>query len=225
MPIRLNLTVEGQTEETFVRRVLAPHLGLRSVGAYVRCVTTGRKRGVKFRGGMTPYPRVKKEMERWMKEDKGDDARFSTMFDLYQLPPDFPGYEEASRTGDPYKKVKLLEVSLSNDLGDIRFIPYIQLHEFEALLLSDPKKLDSQFDDSYAVERITALVSQFSSPELIDDGIETAPSKRIATAIPAYVSMKASAGPLVAERIGLQTMRVKCCHFGEWLSKLEGLAI
>ena len=144
---------------------------------------------------------------------------------LYQLPPDFPGYEEASRTGDPYKKVKLLEVSLSNDLGDIRFIPYIQLHEFEALLLSDPTKLDSQFDDSYAVERITALVSQFSSPELIDDGIETAPSKRITAEIPAYESMKRSVGPLVAERIGLQTMRAKCFHFGEWLSKLEVLAV
>ncbi len=225
MAIRLNLTVEGQTEETFVRRVLAPHLGLRSVGAYVRCVTTRRKRGVKFRGGMTPYPRVKKEMERLMKKDKGDDVRFSTMFDLYQLPTDFPGYEEAIRTRDPYERVKILEGSLAKDMGDSRFIPYIQLHEFEALLLSDPKQLDSQFDDSDAVERITVLVSQFSSPELIDDGIETAPSKRIATEIPAYASMKASAGPLVAERIGLQTMRAKCCHFGEWIRKLEGLAV
>ena len=225
MPIRLNVTVEGQTEETFVRRVLAPYLGLLSVGAYVRCVTTRRKKGIKFRGGMIPYPRVKKEMERWMKEDRGDDARFSTMFDLYQLPTDFPGYEEASRSEDAYEKVKLLEGSLANDMGDSRFIPYIQLHEFEALLLSDPQKLDSQFDDSDAVERITALVSQFSSPELIDDGIDTAPSKRITAAIPAYESMKRSAGPLVAERIGLQTMRAKCCHFGEWLSKLERLAI
>ena len=225
MPIRLNLTVEGQTEETFVRRVLAPYLGLLSVGAYVRCVTTRRKKGIKYRGGMIPYPRVKKEMERWMKEDRGDDARFSTMFDLYQLPTDFPGYEEASRSGDPYEKVKLLEGSLAKEMGDSRFIPYIQLHEFEALLLSDPKKLDSQFDHSNAVERITMLVSQFSSPELIDDGIETAPSKRIAAEIPAYASVKRSAGPLVAERIGLQTMRAKCCHFGEWIRKLEVLAI
>ena len=225
MPIRFSVTVEGQTEETFVRRVLAPYLGLLSVGAYVRCVTTRRKKGIKYRGGMIPYPRVKKEMERWMKEDRGDDARFSTMFDLYQLPTDFPGYEEASRSGDPYEKVKLLEGSLAKDMGDSRFIPYIQLHEFEALLLSDPKKLDSQFDDSDAVERITMLVSQFSSPELIDDGMETSPSKRIATEIPAYASVKRSAGPLVAERIGLQTMRAKCCHFGEWIRKLEVLAV
>ena len=139
--------------------------------------------------------------------------------------PTFQGYEEASRTGDPYERVKLLEGSLAKDIGDSRFIPYIQLHEFEALLLSDPKKLDSQFDDSDAVERITVLVSQFSSPELIDDGIETAPSKRIAAEIPAYASVKASAGPLVAERIGLPTMRAKCCHFGEWIRKLEVLAV
>ena len=125
-----------------------------------------------------------------MKEEQGRRfARFSTMFDLYQLPTDFPGHEKASRTEDPYEKVKLLEDSLAKDLRDSRFIPYIQLHEFELgiVAVGPQKNKDSQFDDSDAVERITVLVSQFSSPELIDDGIETAPSKRIATEIPEHM--------------------------------------
>lgn len=36
--------------------------------------------------------------------------------------------------------------------------------------------------------------------------------------------MKASAGPIVAEKIGLPTLRLKCEHFREWLGKLERLA-
>ena len=60
------------------------------------------------------------------------------MFDLYALPADFPGYAEARREVDPYGKVRILEDALGNDIADRRFIPYIQLHEFEALILADP---------------------------------------------------------------------------------------
>ena len=78
---------------------------------------------------------------------------------------------------------------------------------------------------TYADEIIRNPLASPSVKDMIDDGIETAPSKRIAAEIPAYASVKASAGPLVAERIGLQTMRAKCCHFGEWIRKLEVLAV
>jgi len=61
------------------------------------------------------------------------------------------------------------------------------------------------------------------SPELIDDGHDTAPSKRIARLIPEYAGMKASAGPLIAAKIGLAAIRQRCSHFDEWLKKLESL--
>ena len=67
------------------------------------------------------------------------------MFDLYALPVDFPGFEDAARTNQPYQRVQTLEDALGMDIADPRFVPYIQLHEFEALLLSDPSMLDSQF--------------------------------------------------------------------------------
>ena len=68
------------------------------------------------------------------------------------------------------------------------------------------------------------MTSEFGSPELINDREDTAPSRRIIGAIPEYGGMKASAGPIVAERIGLPTLRLRCEHFGQWLGRLEGLA-
>jgi hypothetical protein len=58
---------------------------------------------------------------------------------------------------------------------------------------------------------------------LINDGEETAPSKRIGKEIPDYLGAKPTAGPIIAGKIGLETMRMKCPHFNEWLTKLENL--
>ena len=63
------------------------------------------------------------------------------------------------------------------------------------------------------------MVSEFASPEHINDGDNTAPSKRIDDEIPEYKYMKASAGPIVADKIGLPTIRSKCKHFACWLSQ------
>ena len=159
------------------------------------------------------------------KQEQSDGVRFTTMFDLYQLPNDFPGYEDAALHADPYLRVEALEDALANDISDPRLIPYIQLHEFEALLLSDPGKLKSQFDGSAdAIARLATMAARFPSPEHINDGSTTAPSKRIISALPEYDGRKASAGPIVAEKIGLPTLRSKCAHFAEWLGKLESLA-
>ncbi len=158
-------------------------------------------------------------------EDQHPDARFTTMFDLFRLPDDFPGYEDANRASDPYQRVRTLEHALSDDISDRRFVPHIQLHEFEVLLLSDPQKLDAQFPDhSTEIGKLAKEVSTFDSPERINDGCQTAPSKRMIKAIPAYKGRKASAGPLVAEKIGWVALRSKCRHFGEWLGELEALA-
>ena len=225
MAIRLHFVVEGQTEETFVRRILCPHLAESSVWARVRCVMTKRRCGIKYRGGISKYGQVKRDITNWMKEDRNPDARFTTMFDLYRLPSDFPGYENSSNAADPHERIGILERALKEDVSDYRFIPYLQLHEFEALLLSDPRKLEVQFPDRRdEICRLIKMAASFESPELVNDGTDSAPSKRIIREIPEYESMKASAGPIVAKAIGLDTLRSKCRHFGTWLGKLEALS-
>ena len=224
MSMRLNFIVEGQTEETFVNRVLAPHLASHSVWATARCVMTARKRARIHRGGLVSYEMARKDIILWMKEDQNADAAFTTMFDLYALPPDFPAYGPIAQSQNPRSRVAQLEEAMRKDIQHLRFIPYIQLHEFEALLLAEPQKLDSEFpEETDAIKHLIKMVSGFSSPELIDDGDETAPSKRIIKEISQYDGMKVSAGPLVAEKIGLSTLRGKCQHFHEWLCRLESL--
>lgn len=234
MPIRLHVTAEGQTEERFVKEILSPYLGERNVWTDVRCVLTSKNNrlGIEYRGGWrrtSAYTTVKRDICTWMKEDRNPDVRFTTMFDLYALPSDFPGYDEAYRESDPYCRVSILEEALSSDingeLDDIRFVPYIQLHEFEALILADPKQLNWEFlEHDRPIQQLVEMVEkEGGNPELIDDGVNTAPSKRIIAEIPEYEGSKATSGPLVAGKIGMQKLSERCRHFSEWVENLAKL--
>jgi hypothetical protein len=159
-----------------------------------------------------------------MRQDDNVDSYFTTMVDLHHLPPDFPGLPERRSRADPVSKVECLEQRLGEDIQHGRFIPYIQLQEFEALLFTDPAQLAHAFPvRTRAAEDLELTRRRFPSPEHIDEGSETAPSKRIAAVIPEYAGAKPSAGPLVAERIGLAKLREKCRHFDSWCRRLESL--
>ena len=82
--IRLHIIVEGHTEEGFVKSVLVDHLGHFDISTDVRRVETARHRKTIFRGGLTSYQKVKKDLLLWMKEYQNSDSFFTTMFDLYR---------------------------------------------------------------------------------------------------------------------------------------------
>lgn len=224
--MHLHVVSEGPTELTFALHTLGPHLRTFNVETFSRCVLTGKDKrsGKTFRGGMTTYAKAKNDLVRWLKERREDDCRFTTMFDLYALPIDFPGYLEARKKIDPYEKVRIIEEALQADVGDQRFLPYVQLHEFEALILADPRQLDWEYlEHEKSIRRLIAMVdAEGGNPEKINDGAETAPSKRIQTLIQEYD--KVTAGNFVVEKIGLERLRQKCRHFGEWLTRLERLS-
>lgn len=221
--MKLNFLVEGQTEETFVNNVLRPHLENHSINTKVRCLLTSRKSDYEYRGGLNSYEQARNDIRRWLNEELESDTRFTTMFDLYRIPEDFPEYQNTTTVTDPYEKVRILESAFGSDLCDSRLLPYIQLHEFETLVLSDARKLEIQFPNYPAeISAIIEMTSTFSSPELIDD--KDGPCDRIVTRIPEYEFMKASAGPIVVAHVGLSTLRKKCTHFGSWINALESLA-
>jgi len=60
--IYLNVVVEGQTEETFVRDVLAPYWGTRGIYAVARCIETSRKHGRVFKGGGRNYDKLRRDI-------------------------------------------------------------------------------------------------------------------------------------------------------------------
>jgi Domain of unknown function (DUF4276) len=223
----LHVVCEGQTEEIFCNQVLYRHLFPQQDVRFVTILVARSKRHGKVTRGGVPkkYEPMQRDIVNTLKSRHQQDAFVTTMIDLYALPSDFPGNTTHHRNPDnPTPFVKAIEEAFSNDIAHSRFIPYLQLHEYETMLFADPEAFRIAFDDcDRAIEQLKTIAGLFPSIEHIDDGPTTAPSKRIITIIPGYESRKTSAGPDIAEYMGLAVIREKCPHFHEWLTRLEGL--
>ena len=176
---RLLVHVEGPTEETFVNNVLGPHLGCQGYSS-VAARLMGDARPRSRRGGLS-WQSVRKGILRHLKQDPQVVA--TTMVDYYGMPQSrskqWPGRVEAASL--PFlQKAETIRNALAQDISEgmgnsfnpRRFIPYVSMHEFEALLFSDC----TGFADSVGLpeignemERILAL---FGSPEEIDDSYD-----------------------------------------------------
>ena len=224
---RLLVHVEGQTEELFVNELLAPHLrdcGYSSVSA--RLIGNARQRD--RRGGVKPWPEVRKGIVNHLKQDGGSVG--ATMVDYYGLPHTgskaWPGRKEASAVAfrakpEVVERALLEDVvrTMSAGFDSSRFIPFVTMHEFEALLFSDCERFALGVGRREIANRLQAIRDSFASPEEIDDSPDTAPSKRILALVPGY--QKPLMGTLAALEIGLATMRAECPHFDGWLKRLE----
>jgi hypothetical protein len=157
-----------------------------------------------------------------LKEDRSADARFSMTVDLYSLPSDFPGYATGIARPTGAEKADALQQSLAQCIADARFLPYLQCHEFEALVLVDPKRLGTIYEVPNAqLEALCRECSAFPTPEEINLGQHSHPKYRIEQKVPRYDENVA--GPLLTEDIGIETLRARCPHFGKWLNRLEQL--
>ncbi len=217
---------EGQTEHAFCARVLAPHLwsfGFLHVPAVKAAFS--RRRGVIHRGGIRSYKPLRDDILATMKSRADKDVFFTTMLDLYGLPRNFPGKNQNTRNpANPTPYVQALEDAFTKDIGHPRFVPHLQLHEFETLLFADPVGFEFAFlDCEGAIAALKAIAASFPTIEHINDDKATAPSKRIIDVLPLYEGRKATAGPDIAEWIGMPALRRKCPHFDAWVARLEKL--
>lgn len=226
--IRLYLFGEGLAEQTFADNVLAPHLATFDITLHAIRIANSTRKGVVTRGGGRNYARMKKDIERFQRQNDGPDVFFTTMIDLYAVPTGFPNLAEADALKHlPRERVNKLEESFAADLPDPRFIPHIQLHEFETILFCDSFDSVSNFrlfdlSDSQLAS-LGEIAAGYLTPELIDDGPQTAPSKRIAAVYPRYDNLHGTMAPELAQLIGLPTIRAKCPHFDAWITKLANL--
>lgn len=217
---RILIYVEGQTEETFIKTILHPFLNRLNLNLIPTIATTKYiLGGPDHKGGYIPYAKAKREILRLLGDT--DAVAVTTMLDFYGIPGDFPGKDDIPNT-NCYERVQHLEVKLGEDISRRKFIPYFSLHEFEALLFSSPDQIAKAFPDRDVRSQIHSITSSVQSPEEINEGPSTHPSTRLESVIPAY--RKLAHGPLIVQRIGLETLRNKCPHFAGWLSKLENLA-
>jgi hypothetical protein len=218
--------VEGHTEQAFVRDQLAGHLG--RYGISIWAVLPGKTGN---RGGVRKWESTRNDIIRTLKQRR----YCTTMFDFYGMPKDWPGREDAAQLPwgqrGPHVEGEILK-DIARTVGEsfnpAQFVPYVQVHEFEALLFSNTFELARlAAPDENRVNsiqgKLDAVLEKEGNPEAIDDGYESCPSRRIEGLVRGY--RKRLHGPIVAGRIGLMKLRECCQHFGAWVGKLEQLEI
>lgn len=207
--IRLNIIAEGQTEMEFAKNTLSVHFEPFGIMVDSRCVITSKTKHRDYRGGLLDYSRAKKDIINWIKEDRGDKPFFTTMFDLYSLPNDFPKFDASLKINDPYERVDFLENAMAENIDYFKFIPYLQLHEFEALLLANPDALLLEYTEAKnEIEELKKIVKSYdNNPEKVNTGKETAPSKQIISLIPKYYKNKVTVGASLAGHEGIDIQK------------------
>jgi hypothetical protein len=224
---RLLVHVEGQTEEDFVNEVLRNHLvsiGYESVSARI----VGNARLRQRRGGIRPWPSVRKDIVNHLRQDSGCIA--TTMVDFYGLPQQgdgaWPGRAETSGIETELKASHVeeaLKEDLSREIGSSfnpgRFVPFVVMHEFEGLLFSDCTAFSQSIGRADLGPHFQRIRNDFQTPEDINDSPVTCPSKRVRNLVPGYE--KPLFGTLAALEIGLSRIREQCPHFDSWLRQLE----
>jgi hypothetical protein len=212
------ILVEGQTEERFVKDVLQPHLWTHDVHPEPKIVTTKLvKVGAQFKGGVSTFRKIETDIRRLLGDS--DAVLITTMIDYYGLPNDFPGKQQLQGRNSMERVVELERALEQHFNRGRKFLAYLMIHEFEALLFSSPGVLAQVMNTPSFQGRMEAIRNRFATPEEINDNPSTTPSGRVLNLFPGY--RKRLHGPLCIGRIGLDPIRRECPHFNQWVTKLE----
>lgn len=214
---------EGQTEQAFCQDVLYNHFFNRGIIVHNPTIK-------KSRGGIVAWKVLKKEIENHLKSSP--QAIVTTLIDFYGLKEEheFPLWNESRAKVAINERIAVLEEAMYADISETirhRFIPYIQVYEFEALLFSDAAIFDSQFEATELLDYQYLQQTLQTPPEEINDGSTTAPSKRLEKIIKGYKSEvennKVFYGSLISQVIGIEKIRERCPRFNSWIEKLESI--
>ncbi|OAV71601.1 hypothetical protein Barb6_01383 [Bacteroidales bacterium Barb6] len=211
---RLLIICEGETEQGFCKDVLCPHFAEKGITVFYPIIE-------KTKGGIVHWEALKQQITSLLKRER--DAVVTTFIDFYGLydKHGYPGFD--SKANDHATVAKSTEEKMKVDINDElshRFIPYIQLHEFECFMFCSLDVLKANLKPEEAdFNAIEKVINSFPNPEDINNGTATAPSKRLKEHIPGYD--KSIYGACLAKEIGLRRLREKCPRFNEWIINLE----
>lgn len=214
---RLIIVCEGQTEQEFCNDILQPHLI--QFGIVVQNPTIK-----KTAGGIVNWASLKHQIETHLKQDPT--AFVTTLIDFYGIHANhnYPNWLQANQHNNKNIGMDLMEQGMLASIPaqlQQRFIPYIQLHEFEGLLFCDINVFDNGFEENEFLDYnyLVQTLNDNQNPELINDSSITAPSKRLLKIIKDY--SKITHGCLIAQDIGIIKIRAKCPRFNKWIDDLE----
>jgi hypothetical protein len=212
---RVIIICEGETEQGFCKYVLAPYLINHEIHIQAPLIK-------KTMGGVINWNRLKKEIEIHLQESN---VIVSTLIDYYGLckKHDFPNWVEGEKITNKNDRMDFLEKAMKADIIDAirhRFIPYLQLHEFEGLLFNDIKVFYDNVPSKelVGIPELKKTFNDYDNPEMINNNIETSPSHRLKRIIKGY--NKPLYGHYFAEAIGIDNIRKKSPRFNQWIEKI-----
>jgi hypothetical protein len=213
--------VEGQTEKLFFDNILTPYLAAKNISIIATII---KKPGQ--RGGDVKFSRAKKDIKAFLRQRT--DTYVTTFVDLYGIK-EWPGMDVANNLTPREKadfvnsktQTKINKICDELNINSQRFIPYIAIHEFEAMLFSDAQILA----DKLGIEKsaIDTIIVECGTPENINNSPQTAPSKRLNALTIDGDFPKTSTGISIAEAIGIEKIREQCPIFNQWLQRIEQL--
>ena len=140
------------------------------------------------------WPEVRSEILRHLRTDGS--VYVTTMVDYYGMPGDsrkasaWPGRHGATalpihERGNHVESA--LTAEIENELRESRrFIPFVVMHEFEAILFSDCERFAIAIGRSELQADLLKVRNAFKSPEDINDSPKTHPSQRILDLFPEF---------------------------------------
>lgn len=216
---RIIIICEGPTEREFCTDVLQTFFNSRNIFIHAPLI---KKSG----GGIVSWSNLKKQIENHLKSDRN--SYVTSLIDYYGIEEkhEYPNWLEAHKIPQKCDRMAELEEGMLLQIDDDlrrRYIPYIQLHEYESLLFSDNAVFTRNFlsDEYRDKEGFEEIFTQYHNPEDINLGKNTAPSKRLLHHIIGY--NKVVYGSILASEIGIPMIRNKCPRFTGWLTKIEEL--
>ena len=207
---------EGQTEESFINKVLAPYLANMNIWVRPIVCTTKITPTQRYKGGVSDYKKIKKELQLICRQHHNEIV--TTMFDYYAMPVNTPLIDCADP--DIYSCIEKIESAIKQDIGLPNCCFNLSLHEFEGLLFSNPASF-GLIADADIVQRVQEIKDSARTPEHINNSPETAPSKRLQALIPGYAKVKN--GSILSQDMGIDVIMENCKHFSDWINKIIAL--
>ena len=224
--VTLFAVVEGHSESGFFKPFLAEHLARQGIDLHVPVIGKGAANGgMKFRS----FAQVCEELGHFLADRRR--PWVTTYFDYYGLPTGERlgwGFVQSAKSQGG---VMAIEENMRKGVGEAagqmaeRFIPYIQLHELEALYFAEPETLAEVLESPASAEVFATLVREAGGCEQINDSPLTAPSKRLQAICPQYIKGRSSAAhaPRLGAKLSLEKVREQCPRFKAWLEAIEKL--
>ncbi len=216
---RVIIVCEGQTEQSFCKELLQPYFN----NSFIYLENPTIK---KTMGGIVNWQALKHQIELHLLQDTS--AIVTTFIDYYGIYKHhrYPFWDEAEKINDKNERISKIEQAMKSDVEKSisnRFIPYIQLHEFECFIFSDETIFEKRFDakELLNLQYLKKTCVEYATPELINQGNETAPSKRLTKHISGY--QKTIDGIEMTKQIGLNRIIETCPRFKNWISTIKNI--